>query len=474
MINSADKLVKWVITLFFMFGFGFLPTFSAMTPEGMKILGIFIGAVFGWSVLGILEVTICAMVAYSLVVGFNTFVASSFGSPMIAMMMVFFPVCGMLNEYRVLQALAQKFITMKFCERKPLRICFTLFLTAFLCAPISGPIIAILVMAFAKNICDVAGIKTPSKTSVAMAIGIALGCMCGQMYIPVFGAPLVLVGALTAITGLTVNLAKYMLLIVPCGLLMLLVYTACMKYVMKVDVSSLECVTAETLGGRVKFTKDQSKSLLVAGLLLLAMVANSAAPAGSALYNALSTFGMFGIPLTGIMIMLFLKNEAGGPLFNFAKFARDGFGWEPFFLAAFIVPFATYMTGGTTGISATITALMGPLMGLSPLAFLILAFALVCVITNFAQNTVVVIMCLPFFMAYGMSAGYVMDGMYILLMLVAQIAILSPGSSTIDGIIYSMKDMVDVTMVAPLAIKALPILFISLMAVGMPLTMLLW
>jgi len=474
MINSKDKLVKWAIVLFLMFGFGFLPAFGSMTPEGMKILGIFVGAVFGWSTLSVLEVTICAMVAYGLVVGFNTFVASSFGSPMIAMMMVFFPVCGMLNKYGVLQVLAQKFITMKFCERKPWRICFVLFLTAAICAPINGPVIAILMMAFATNICKTANINTPSPQSVAMAIGIALGCMCGQLFIPVFGTPLVLIGALTAITGVTVNLAKYMLLIIPCGILMLLVYTACMKYILKIDVSALECVTAETLGGRVKFSKDQTKALAVTGLLLFFMVANSIFPAGSLPYTILSKFGMFGIPITGVMLMMFLRNEAGEPLFSFAQFARDGFAWEPFFLAAFIVPFATYMTGGTTGIPQTITSLMGPLMGLSPIAFLVLALAFVCIVTNFAQNTVVVIMCLPFFMAYGASSGFAMDGMYILMFLVAQIAILSPGSSTIDGIIYSIKDMVDVGMVSKMAVKALPVLFIVLMAVGFPLTLLLW
>ena len=43
MINSKDKLVKWAIVLFFVFLFGFIPPFGAMTQEGMRILGIFIG-----------------------------------------------------------------------------------------------------------------------------------------------------------------------------------------------------------------------------------------------------------------------------------------------------------------------------------------------------------------------------------------------------------------------------------------------
>ena len=113
-------------------------------------------------------------------------------------------------------------------------------------------------------------------------------------------------------------------------------------------------------------------------------------------------------------------------------------------------------------------------MGLSPIVFLLALFLVVCIITNFAQNTVVVIMFLPLFMAYGKATGFAMDGFYILLFMVAQLAISTPGSSTPCGIVYSATDLVDVGMVLKMALKVLPFLFIATMAVGMPLTFLLW
>lgn len=39
---------KLALVLILMVGIGFLPTFGAITPYGMKILGIFIGCVVGW------------------------------------------------------------------------------------------------------------------------------------------------------------------------------------------------------------------------------------------------------------------------------------------------------------------------------------------------------------------------------------------------------------------------------------------
>lgn len=475
MIDNTKKLINWAIVLFFIFLFGFIPPVGAMTQEGMRILGIFVGAVYGWSTLGILEVTLAAMVGYGVTIGFDAFVASSFGNPMIAMMIMFFPICGMLNKYGVLQVLAQKLVTLKFCERHPWRICFMIMFTAFICAPINAPVVALLLMAFVMNLCKVCDIKMPSMFTIALSIGIAIGCMTGQMIIPMFGAPLVLLAALSAMTGVVVDFGRFMLFMFPSGIMLLLLYTLCMRFILKIDVSALSDVTAETLGGRVAFTKDQKKALIATVLLLAAMVLKSVIPAGTVLYDFVAgKLGMYGVPAVIVLLLLFVKNEEGKPLFSFAQLAKEGFAWEPFFLAAFIVPFATYMTGGTTGIAQTITSLMKPLMALPPMAFIILALAFVCLVTNFAQNTVVCIMCLPFFMAYGAATGMNMEGYFMLMFLVAQIAILSPGSSTLCGIIYSTKSLVDVGTVTKTAIKVLPILFIALMLFSLPLSMLLW
>lgn len=40
-------LGKVVVMLVLMFGFGFLPLFGQMTELGMKVLGVFIGLLFG-------------------------------------------------------------------------------------------------------------------------------------------------------------------------------------------------------------------------------------------------------------------------------------------------------------------------------------------------------------------------------------------------------------------------------------------
>lgn len=59
--------------------------------------------------------------------------------------------------------------------------------------------------------------------------------------------------------------------------------------------------------------------------------------------------------------------------------------------------------------------MMKPLFALSPIAFLILMFLCVNIITNFAQNTIVIIIFLPLFLTYGQATGFPMEGFYILI-----------------------------------------------------------
>lgn len=47
---SKSYYIHMAIIVFFMIGFGFLPTFGPVTPMGMKILGIFLGCIYAWTI----------------------------------------------------------------------------------------------------------------------------------------------------------------------------------------------------------------------------------------------------------------------------------------------------------------------------------------------------------------------------------------------------------------------------------------
>ena len=47
--SNSSNYIKVGIVLLFMFGFRFLPPIGGITPYGMSVLGILIGAILGWS-----------------------------------------------------------------------------------------------------------------------------------------------------------------------------------------------------------------------------------------------------------------------------------------------------------------------------------------------------------------------------------------------------------------------------------------
>ena len=71
-----------IITFALMFGFGLLPTFSTVTPEGMNLIGIFLGLLYGWTASSLIWPSLMGIVAISIlgIMPLGDFLAISFGN----------------------------------------------------------------------------------------------------------------------------------------------------------------------------------------------------------------------------------------------------------------------------------------------------------------------------------------------------------------------------------------------------------
>lgn len=61
--NNWISYIKVFIMAVLVIGIGSLPPFGQITPMGMKVLGIFVGCLYGWCVLDILWVSIFSLIA---------------------------------------------------------------------------------------------------------------------------------------------------------------------------------------------------------------------------------------------------------------------------------------------------------------------------------------------------------------------------------------------------------------------------
>lgn len=56
--------VHFVVMLLIIFGFGALSPFGAITPLGMKMMGVFLGLLYGWITSGMLWPSLGRLVCY--------------------------------------------------------------------------------------------------------------------------------------------------------------------------------------------------------------------------------------------------------------------------------------------------------------------------------------------------------------------------------------------------------------------------
>lgn len=90
------QYVNIAVTALLMFGFGFLPPFATLTPVGMRLLGIFLGVIYGYSTCEIVWPSLMAMVAFG-ISGYTTMnaaIASMLGHPVVFQVLTQYFVAG--------------------------------------------------------------------------------------------------------------------------------------------------------------------------------------------------------------------------------------------------------------------------------------------------------------------------------------------------------------------------------------------
>ena len=110
-----------VITLFFMFGFGLLRPFSTLTPVGMKILGIFIGVIYGYSACDVIWPSLFAIIAFGLsgYTSMNAGVASMMGGSVVFQVITQYFTAGAIIIYGFGKRFVRWSLSRKMFKGKP-------------------------------------------------------------------------------------------------------------------------------------------------------------------------------------------------------------------------------------------------------------------------------------------------------------------------------------------------------------------
>lgn len=181
-MSQAKKLnvnvkyyLKLAVYLLITFGVGFLPPVGAITPLGMKILGVFIGTIYGWIVFEMVWPSFFALCALSWI-GYTSIgegFASGLSYYMIPMMFACYIVVGVVVDSKAALFIAQWIISRKITIGRPELIVLSVYIVAVVLGLCSTGFAGIfIVWGFLYALADAMGFdkKTPWVQYVACTI----------------------------------------------------------------------------------------------------------------------------------------------------------------------------------------------------------------------------------------------------------------------------------------------------------------
>ena len=262
------------------------------------------------------------------------------------------------------------------------------------------------------------------------------------------------------------NFAKYMLFMIPMGILVLVFFVALMRFVFRVDVMPLKEFDPSLVGEHKAITKDQKIAIFFFALYMILIVLSSISALGP-IAAFLGKFGMFGTIAMVLCVMMLLKREDGSPLLDFRR-ASAKIGWDPVLMVAFIMVISSYMNTAETGISETIMSLLMPFTQMNPLVFIVIALLFGVILTNVATNLIVVVLIMPVLYNFAGMVGMNSTMLILLLFIFSHLAIATPAAAPPTGICMTATDIIKPTDMMKYALICLPLLFIFVLVIGIP------
>ncbi len=446
---TGKKDLLWIhvlVTAFFMFGFGTLPAPGPLTPLGMKMLGVFLGLIYGWSFSTLIWPSIMGMLALVITdcVTFKELLTMGFANDTVVFLLFIFMFTTAIEQEGVTAYMANWCISRKILLGRPWLLSFMLLLGAMLTSGFTNSFAAILIFwSIFYNICKQAGYKPYEKYPTVMILGIAMFAVLGCCLLPYRTGPLVLLGAYNSLTGVTIDYVRFMFFVIPTFLLAIVVYLAVCRYALRINLNALKTIDMNFINPEdLIMTKRQKVVMLFLVVFVALAMLQSILPQSFILGAILNRLTTTGIVMTMLLIMLWLKVD-DAPLINLPELAKNGIIWDMLFLFIIIFPLSGLMMGDDTGIKAFMVEALQPVFsGVSPLVFTVVALILPAILTNFANNIVVAMIFLQIICTLAEPLGVNMTPMVLVLMVCCNLAFYTPAASAFSAMIFGNTEWI--------------------------------
>ncbi len=391
------KLIKFGIMMALMIGIGFLPPFGQITPMGMKILGVFVGTLFGWMFLDFIVSSTIGLIFLGLS-GYTTVMGAFQAgiSDMVVMnMLIAFAFVALLNELNLTGALAGWLLSMKFVKGRPWLIVGMLFFAAWVIAAFADTLAAILLFwSITYKIADDVGYKRHSKDMGYLLTGIIFFAAMGAYLFPFKPGVLAFSGGYVSVMGEIAQGPWYFGFVV-LNIIFFIMYILIGK-ITKFDVNKMN-VDLENFAGDATWGKKEKWGLAFMLFFVVFLAVPGFLPKTP---FVLQWKGMGIIGATIITVAAaYLITVDGKPLVvEPGRLWVKGISWDLIFMIAATMPIGAALRSEDGGIMTTLMGwLMGAIGDMNWILFTIICMVALGLLTQISHNLIIAAVLFPVF-----------------------------------------------------------------------------
>lgn len=408
-LKRTDKKFYAIVTvtLLIMLGFGCLPPFGEITPQGMKLLGVFIGVIFAWCMGETVWSSVLALVIAT-IFGFGTMnsnFASAYGNGNIAIIMVACVFCFAVESCGLLKEIAKWIVGQKWAQKSPWSLIFAFYLAALVVGAIATNIVPPIVLLWALyyEVAQEIGAKPYDTFSAIILLGIGVVGYVGMCMVPYNIMTVIVIGAAEAFdTTFVLPVGSYMFL----NLLIAVLFIPALIFVLRLLVGSkLGIVIVQKDSYKIQLSKPMKWCLAYLLFLIICLIVPNFLPAGNWFKELFgTTLGIVGtlMLITALMMLTRIDDE---PLLDIAEGIKN-IPWSLVLLVSTALCISGYLTADGIGIVPTIVSYLNPLMaGKSSLVIMLLFILIGLIMTNFINDVVTALVLYPIGAQFILDAG---------------------------------------------------------------------
>lgn len=451
--KKGNKLyyIHSLIFILITFGIGFLPPIGGITELGMKVLGVFVGLLYGWIFIGFIWTSLLGMIALGLT-GYATILEvfqSGMGNDTVLKCFFIFVFAGILQTTNLTNYIAQWCISRKICRGRPWVLISTIFSAAIIIGAFINPYACIVILWYIfYGICSTVNLKKGDSLVSYVVVGIVIMATMGANIFPFLPIPVIYRSMLQEQILTTYEIPMTSLTIGHLLLTSTLIigYVLVGKYVLKINTNALKNLSDEYFAKleNIKMTKEQKIGMATLIAFILILVLPLVLPQ-STIKGILVNLDLVGASTIMIILFLFRKNEEGKDLYDFGKMVFAGINWDIIILFAATMPVSAAMESEDTGIISTVINLVMPVFqNISPSMYLITCFVVFLVLTQVAHNLILGIVFSSVLATIGIEMGINPFLFQLFFSWCLQFAFMTPGASANSVLIFANTEWLDV------------------------------